>query len=179
MDERWKPVIGYEDCYSVSDRGRCVRTAGYGNAKTPCWKIIAERVKRGGYVAFHLCKLGERKDPLAHRLVWEAFNGTIPDGLEINHKNSVRSDNRLANLELITRSGNCAYGFRFNARPAPNNPNPGSSNGSAKLTEKDIPEIFAMSRRGKYQYEIAEHFGVSQPAIGRILRGIGWKHVAK
>ena len=39
-------------------------------------------------------------------------------------------------------------------------------NGSAKLTEKDIPEIFAMSRRGKYQHEIAEHFGVSQPANG-------------
>lgn len=176
MDERWKPVLGYEDCYAVSDRGRCARTSTYGGKSK--WKVIAGRHKRG-YVTYHLCQDGQRKDPLAHRLVWEAFNGAIPEELEINHKNSVRDDNRLVNLELITRSGNCAYGFRMNDRPAPNNPSPGSKNGSAKLKETDIPKIFAMSRAGKYQYEIAKKFGVSQPAIGRILRGKGWKHVAE
>lgn len=177
MDERWKPVLGFEDCYSISDRGRCARTSTFGGR--PKWKLLAQRIKTGGYATFHLCKEGQRTDPLAHRLVWEAFNGPIPDGLEINHKNSVRADNRLANLELLTRSGNCAYGFRVNGRPAPNNPSPGSRNGSAKLSESDIPKIFAMARKGKYQYEIAEHFGVSQPAIGRILRGTGWKHAAR
>lgn len=176
MDEKWKPVVGLEDCYSISDRGRCARTVTYGGK--PKWKIIAQRVKRSGYIYFHLCREGERTDPLAHRIVWEAFKGPIPNGLEINHKNSIRSDNRIANLELITRSGNCAYGFRVNGRPSPNNPSPGSKNGSAKLKEDDIPKIFEMARKGMYQYEIAAIFGVSQPAIGRILRGRGWKHAA-
>lgn len=177
MTERWKPIPGYEDCYSVSDQGRCARTATYGVNPKPKWKLVAIRIKRGGYATFHLCKDGERKDPLAHRLIWVAFNGAIPDGLEINHKNSIRSDNRLANLELMSRSENCAYGFRMNNRPPPNNPSPGSKNGSAKLSEADIPKIRAMALTGKYQYEIAKIFGVSQPLIGKIVRRMLWAHV--
>jgi hypothetical protein len=177
MDERWKPIVGYEKSYAISDRGRCARTFTYGNQPKPIWKIVAPRKKRDGYVAYHLCQDGEKKDPLAHRLVWIAFEGPIPDGLEINHKNSVRDDNRLTNLELTTRSGNCIYGFRMNGRPAPNNPSPGSKNGSAKLTEDDIPKIFAMAEAGYFQREIAKKFGVSQRAIGRILLGQGWQHI--
>lgn len=37
-----------------------------------------------------------------HRLVYETFKGEIPEGFEINHKNSFRDDNRIKNLEAIT-----------------------------------------------------------------------------
>lgn len=176
MSRRWKPILGYEDCYQVSDDGLVARTTTYGAKPKPRWKMVAQRPKKTGYVTYHLCRDGERKDLLAHRLVWEGFNGPIPDGFEINHKNGVRSDNRLENLELLTRSENMKHKFRVLKCPAPDNPNPGSKNGSAKLTESDIPTIFAMSRAGMYQYEIAKKFGVSQGAIGRILLGQGWKH---
>lgn len=43
---------------------------------------------------------------LAHRLVYETFNGEIPEGYEIDHINFVRDDNRLCNLQLLTQSEN-------------------------------------------------------------------------
>lgn len=42
------------------------------------------------------------KSDRVHRIVWETFNGTIPEGYEIDHINSVRDDNRLENLQLLT-----------------------------------------------------------------------------
>jgi hypothetical protein len=174
--ERWMPVVGYEECYAISDLGRLARTAGYGAAQTRCFKIRAPAYKNG-YTCYHICKDGISKYRSAHIMVWEAFKGPIPEGKEINHIDSNRSHPALANLELMTRSENAAYAFRANGRKPANNPNPGSKNGSAKLTEDDIPTIFEMSRAGMYQYEIAEKFGVSQPAIGYILRGKHWRHV--
>lgn len=41
-----------------------------------------------------------------HRIVWEMFNGVIPDGYEIDHINGVRDDNRIENLRLATRGQN-------------------------------------------------------------------------
>lgn len=42
------------------------------------------------------------KQMLAHRLIWEVFNGEIPKGMEIDHINTIRNDNRLKNLRLVT-----------------------------------------------------------------------------
>ena len=42
-----------------------------------------------------------------HRIIWEAFNGKIPEGYEIDHINTVRNDNRLDNLRLATHKENC------------------------------------------------------------------------
>lgn len=42
-----------------------------------------------------------------HRIVFETFNSEIPEGYEIDHINSVRDDNRLCNLQILTRSENC------------------------------------------------------------------------
>ena len=42
-----------------------------------------------------------------HRLIWEAFNGKIPEGFQIDHINTIRTDNRLENLRLVTPKENC------------------------------------------------------------------------
>ena len=179
MKETWKPVLGYEDCYAVSDQGRVKRTAHVGIwAKRPP-KPLAARPKYDGYVTYHLCRDDIRKDRSAHRLVWEAFNGPIPAGLEINHLNGNKADNRLCNLEVCTRSQNLRHSFRVLKRPAPNNPNLGSKNGAAKLTEADIPVIFDLYELGEWtQKEIGKKFGVSQRMISLILRREKWQHVA-
>jgi hypothetical protein len=49
----------------------------------------------------------------AHRMVWEAVHGPIPEGLQINHKNGVKTDNRIENLELVTASENTAHAYRL------------------------------------------------------------------
>lgn len=41
-----------------------------------------------------------------HRIIWEMHNGSIPKGLEVDHINRVRDDNRIENLRLVTKSEN-------------------------------------------------------------------------
>jgi len=48
-----------------------------------------------------------QKKCYAHRFIWECFNGVIPDGKEIDHINNKKDDNRLSNLQLLTRQQNC------------------------------------------------------------------------
>lgn len=43
---------------------------------------------------------------LIHRIVWEMFNGEIPDGMQIDHINHERSDNRIQNLRMVTKISN-------------------------------------------------------------------------
>lgn len=42
-----------------------------------------------------------------HKIIWEAFKGKIPEGYEIDHINTIRNDNRLENLRLVTHKENC------------------------------------------------------------------------
>lgn len=41
-----------------------------------------------------------------HRIIWEMHNGPIPEGMEIDHINQVRTDNRIENLRLVSHQGN-------------------------------------------------------------------------
>lgn len=43
----------------------------------------------------------------AHRVIWEMHYGEIPEGMEIDHINHIRDDNRIENLRLVTRQENC------------------------------------------------------------------------
>jgi hypothetical protein len=178
MSVEWRPVVGYEECYAVSDEGFVVRTATYGRCPKPRWKPCKPRMKKG-YAIFHLCKDGDDKDIPGHQITWKAFFGEIPEGLQINHINSKRSENGLGNLELMTGSENVAYSFSHNGRPAPNNPSPGSKHGLAKMTETDIPKIMTMHRSGMFLTHIAKLFSVTPEAIGAIVRGKTWRHVSR
>jgi hypothetical protein len=44
---------------------------------------------------------------LAHRVIWEAFNGEIPDGFQINHIDGNKANNRIENLRAATKEENC------------------------------------------------------------------------
>lgn len=70
-----------------------------GKAKTGS---IAGCVDKNGYVRIRYnCVL-----LLAHRIIWEMHNGKIPEGMEIDHINHDRSDNRIENLRLASRLEN-------------------------------------------------------------------------
>lgn len=56
----------------------------------------------GGYIT-NSTKIGSK---LQHRIVWETFNGDIPTGYEIDHLNTIRTDNKLENLRVCTKSEN-------------------------------------------------------------------------
>ena len=76
-------------------------------------KFLSTKTKSKGYCKVNLYDgNGNVKNVRVHRMIWEAFNGEIPNGYEINHKNEVRDDNRLSNLELVSHYDNLMYGSR-------------------------------------------------------------------
>lgn len=100
--ESWRPVKGFEGVYEISDYGNVRRILGEG--KTRPLKIVF-REAGGKYSArVSLYSKGERRNALIARLVWESFVGPIPEGMVVTHKNGLRMDNDLRNLELVTVS---------------------------------------------------------------------------
>ena len=98
--ERWKPVLGFEGKYEVSDQGRLKNVQeGAGHVTG---RILRVGINLRGYAQYTLGKYGGRHS--AHLLVMQAFSGPKPDGLEINHKNGIKTDNRIENLELWSHS---------------------------------------------------------------------------
>lgn len=62
--------------------------------------------QKSGYLHVALCHNGHRLDRQVHQLVWNHCVGPIPEGQEPDHRNDVRSDNRIENLQLLTHVEN-------------------------------------------------------------------------
>jgi hypothetical protein len=101
MEEIFKPVLNYEGLYEVSNQG-VIR-----NVKTG--KTLKPACNYKGYPVVSLYKDGEPRSFLVHRIVWMAFFGSIPNNLQINHINEVKTDNRLENLECVTAAENIRW----------------------------------------------------------------------
>lgn len=71
-------------------------------------ELFPTRAKNGYRTVKLTNKDGKIKQLYLHRLVYMAFNGEIPPGLEVSHKDCNRSNNRLENLEAVTHKENCS-----------------------------------------------------------------------
>ena len=119
MKEIWKPIIGYENLYEVSNLGnirsidRMVsRVDRWGNKGSVLIKgILLVPVKmKSGYLQVSLCKNGTSKRFLIHRIVASAFIENPYNKETVNHKNEIKADNRVENLEWMTLVENLRYG---------------------------------------------------------------------
>lgn len=102
-NETWKPVLGYEGLYEVSDMGR-VKSVPRPSTRGG---ILKPSVSKKCYLRVNLCKNGKQKTYNVHILVWEAFKGKVPDGNEIDHLDGNPKNNRLDNLDPKTHKENC------------------------------------------------------------------------
>ena len=102
--ERWKDIDCYDGMYQVSDLGR-VRSLKFGKVR-----VLRASNNNSGYLLVDLCKDGKRHRFLVHRLVAQAFIPNNDDAKnEINHRNEIKSDNRVSNLEYCDRRYNNTY----------------------------------------------------------------------
>lgn len=115
-DEVWKDVVGYEGLYMISDKGRvlsCKKSIIRNNGRPTNFpeKIMKPMINHKGYEIIDLRKKGSRKCGFVHRLVAKAFldnNGNKP---QVNHKNGIKTDNNLNNLEWVTNQENMTHAF--------------------------------------------------------------------
>ena len=112
--EQWKPVPGYEGIYEVSNLGR-VRSLGRiksnGRRVSGGMKRINQHPQTG-YMFVNLCKDGEKRTNLIHRIVALAFLPNPNNYPCINHKDENRANNNVDNLEWCTYKHNNDYGTR-------------------------------------------------------------------
>ena len=173
--ETWKPVLG-NDAYEVSDLGR-VRSINP-NRKT-FLNGLKLGVGGGGYIRVRLAP-NPRKHMSVHRMVWEAFNGSIPVGLTINHLNGTKADNRLSNLEVCSRSENIQHAMRtglFDPKVKHiSGPHIlfGEDNPSAKLTAEIARKIRELKTDGMRGAKIARHLGLKERTVYHVLARDYW-----
>lgn len=125
------------------------------------------------YQIINLSKLdGKKRTFRVHRLVMMAFNPVENmDELEVNHLDGNKKNNKLENLEWCTASENQKHAFKTGLQKA----RKGESSNFAKLTEKDVNQVFELRKQGLLQREIAEIVGCTSSNISAILRGKSWK----
>lgn len=106
--ETWKPVVGYEGLYEVSSKGN-VR-----NLKTG--RILKPIYSTNGYATVNLTRAYNDKTKqtkkLIHRLVAQAFIPNPNNLSDVNHKDEIKTNNNLDNLEWISHRDNMNYGTR-------------------------------------------------------------------
>lgn len=98
--ETWRPVLGHEETYAVSDRGRVL------SFHKGLSRFLAGAVDRDGYLCV---KLYRNKRPIhrpVHQLVCEAWHGPRPDGLEVRHLDGEKLNLAPSNLKWGTQSEN-------------------------------------------------------------------------
>ena len=105
---------------------------------------------------------------LAHRAMWELTCGPIPDGLCVLHKCDNPPCVNPAHLRLGTKAENSREAIERGLMPR------GIDRWNAKLTEDLVRHIRLASGS---QRAIAEQFGVSQQAVGKVKRGSTWSWV--
>lgn len=99
-----KKILNFEN-YSVNENGEVFSTRG---------KLLCQWTDNVGYKQVVLYRDGKRYYKRVHRLIYEAFNGKIPDKLMVNHIDEDKNNNNLSNLEIITNRQNIKHFHDYN-----------------------------------------------------------------
>jgi hypothetical protein len=169
MKEVWKQIKGFEGWYSVSNRGRIRRDfPGHG---TKIGRIRKLNTDNDGYSTIILCKDNIRTHLKVHSLVANAFIGSRPKGMEINHKDNVRNNNLFTNIEYKTHQENVLHSYRMGRSRL---------TGGRKLTTNKILSIKKEYGTGNFTHKIlSEKYKVCPSTISRVVTNNTWKHLSK
>ena len=168
MSERWKAVPGFEGYYEASTLGRIRRLARFVDRKLGSVFFYNGGLLPGnhhdqcGYCVVALSAGRTRWSTRVHRVIATTFLPNPDDLPEVEHKDHNRSNNRLSNLEWISRPNNVAKGERVCG---------------AKLSAGQVEHIRGLLASGFKQRQIAVMFGIDPSAVSNIKTRRNWKHI--
>lgn len=168
MEEIWKDIVGFEGLYQVSNLGNVKRLF---SKRVLQERLIGRNIDRYGYVKRVLSKEGKMYFFTEHRLVAIAFIDNPNNKATVNHKNGIKTDNRVENLEWHTNSENMSHAIETGLKD-----HKGIKHHKCKLTEEQVLEIrkigFSQTRTA-----LSKKYGVCRNNILGIIRGNNWKHI--
>ena len=160
MKEAWKPVLGYEDLYLISNTGILV------TKKTNLVRVLSK--DRKGYLYATIYKNNKGKCLKIHRAVAEVFIKNKYNKPQVNHMDCNVQNNNVSNLEWCTPKENSEHMIRLG------NSTRGEKMKNSILKERDIIEI----RKSNFtQSELAKIYKVARTTIQAIKNKRTWKYV--
>jgi hypothetical protein len=177
MDEIWKDILGYEGIYQVSTKGK---VRGVSRVTKHPRSVGAIRKSKmlslvktaAGYLRVTLSRGGKRCTFCVHRLVAEAFISNMECKSQVNHKNGVKDDNSVDNLEWVTPKENVRHSIETGLNKCR-----GELRSKSVLTEQKVVEMRNLRTSGMQYNHIAELFHVSTHTARSACMGFTWKHV--
>lgn len=165
--EKWKPVVGYEGRYMVSDRGRVLSLGSTTSGR----RILSQSTSGSvGYMSVALYRGdGKKTTRTVHTLVLEAFTGAKPEGCVGRHLDGDHLNNRSSNLSWGTQEANMQDAVGHGTVRC------GARHGLATLTEQQAREV--KYRKDLPVRDLAELYGISVRTAYSIRRGETWKYL--
>jgi hypothetical protein len=181
MTEEWRPVVGWEGLYEVSDFGR-VRSLDRVTRQKSRWGGSYNTFRKGrilasfpngqyGYLCVGLHHCGRRLTQNIHSLVARAFLGPCPVNMEVCHGPNGHEDNSPSNLSYGTHTDNLSDRTRDGTELL------GERNGNAKADKVIVARVRHLRRSGMTYKNISEQVGLSVSTICQIVTKRTWKHV--
>lgn len=182
--EQWKPIPGFEGKYEVSNIGNVrsltrkqkVYTDFHGHyVRTRQGKMMVCSDDKDGYKRIGLYDENAiRHTYHVHRLMLLAFVGKPEKAdMQCNHKDGVKFNNTLDNLEWVTQSQNRQHSYDIGLESQV-----GSKNARSKLTEDIVVEARMRHAIGESDVQsLAKDYGIKYRSMWNVLTGRRWKHV--
>lgn len=167
----WKPVVGFEQFYEVNGFGdvRSIdREVLYkdGRRRVHRGQIVQPYKNKNGYYIIRFKFNGKNYRKSLHRCVAEAW---IPNPLNlecVDHINANKLDNRVCNLQWITREGNITKKIEDGTAVV--------NRGNAKLDWDSVKSLRQYHKDGMTQKELRELFGLSKSQVSKIVLNQVW-----
>lgn len=172
IEEEWKDIEGYEGKYQVSNLGRVkslerVVPNGESGFRIVKEKFLQTKSNQNKYIKVSLSGRSFR----VHRLVAEAFIENPNSLPEVNHKDGLKCNNVITNLEWCTPKHNINHNKKLGVMPI------GDSHVNSTISESQATKIKLLLSEGWKMVDIARELGTNDDIVYQIKKGLTWKHI--